>query len=56
MSPPFVFHCRMDTHDGKECEEREVGREVVEMELEKRGGLTDLSAGVGCQKNRHPVL
>jgi hypothetical protein len=44
MSPPFVFHCRMDAHDGKECKEREGGREVVEMELEERGTLMDLLA------------
>jgi hypothetical protein len=30
--------------DGEECEEREGGREVMEMELEERGTSTDLSA------------
>jgi hypothetical protein len=47
MSPPFVFDCRMDAHAGEECEEREGGRAVVEMELEERGTSTDLLA----QKN-----
>ncbi len=37
MSHPFVFHCRMEAHDGEECKEREGGGEVVEMELEERG-------------------
>jgi len=45
MSPPFVFHPRMDAHDGEECEECKGGREVVEMKLEvERGTSTDLSA------------
>ena len=45
MSPHFVFHRRMDSHDGKECEECKEGREVVEMKLEvERGTSTDLSA------------
>lgn len=45
MSPHFVFHRRMDSHDGEECEECKEGREVVEMKLEvERGTSTDLSA------------
>ena len=45
MSPHFVFHRRMDSHDGKECEECKEVREVVEMKLEvERGTSTDLSA------------
>ena len=45
MSPHFVFHRRMDSLDGEECEECKEGREVVEMKLEvERGTSTDLSA------------
>jgi hypothetical protein len=47
MSPPFVFHCRMDAHNGKECKERERGRGAVEMELEQEsGGSMDLSSAL----------
>ncbi len=52
MSPLFVFHCRINAHNGKECKEREGGRDLVEIELEERGGSADLSSVQKKTKNR----
>jgi hypothetical protein len=56
MSAPFVFHCRMDAHNGKECKEREGGRGTVEMELEQESGRsTDLLSALQKYEGQGPA-